>query len=319
MKLLIIVLFSLSVTLSLFAQHTNFNSQRNWSLNKKEFTFGFGGTNFLGDLGGRSQIGTDYSIADLDFPATSLGAQIGYRFRFRPRWATSTLINAGLLRGSDANTNELIRRSRNLSFRAPFISVSQRIEWLFYTYEQFGARYRVPGLRAKRDRNNQFYFFGGIGLAYFNPQGYVSGNDEWVNLRPLNTEGQGMAGGPEPYKPFTAIVPFGFGMRTGIDKVWRIGLELSYIKTFTDYMDDVSTVYYDPAKLEKVNGADAAYFSNPSYVNQQWFNPGSKRGDKNLDSYLLVNIVFQKNLTYKPTNYKFSRKPKFRGQGRYKF
>lgn len=38
-----------------FAQHTNFNSQKNWSLNKKEIFFGLGATQFLGDLGGQDQ------------------------------------------------------------------------------------------------------------------------------------------------------------------------------------------------------------------------------------------------------------------------
>jgi len=48
---------SLFFTLSLFSciwsfgQHTNFNTQRNWSLNKKDLVLGFGATQFTGDLG----------------------------------------------------------------------------------------------------------------------------------------------------------------------------------------------------------------------------------------------------------------------------
>ena len=61
----ILLLFAAGFT---YGQHTNFNTQRNWSLNKKELVFGGGATQFLGDLGGRSQIGKDYSLADLDWP-----------------------------------------------------------------------------------------------------------------------------------------------------------------------------------------------------------------------------------------------------------
>ena len=67
MRILIAVVL-LSSASSLFAQHTNFNTQRNWSLNKKEILFGLGATQFTGDLGGRNQIGKDYSLADIDLP-----------------------------------------------------------------------------------------------------------------------------------------------------------------------------------------------------------------------------------------------------------
>ncbi len=315
--ILLSVLFALMAPISLKAQHTNFNSQRNWSLNKKEFIIGFGGTNFLGDLGGRNQIGTDFSPVDLDLQATSLGGIIGYRFRFKPKWATTTSFSGGLLRGSDANTKEIIRNSRNLSFRSPVVTFSQRLEFLLYTYEQFGGRYNIPGIRAAQEKNNQLYIFGGIGGTYFNPQAQLNGS--WTNLADLNTEGQGLTGGPKDYSPFTVSLPVGLGFRWGIDKVYRLGLEFSYVFMLSDYVDDVSGVYYDQAELAAAYGPDAAYLSNPSVVNQHWFSAGQQRGDDNKDSYLSANLVIYRNLTYKPTNYKFGRSPKFKGGGRYKF
>ena len=118
---LLVLVFMLTLT-PVFGQHTNFNSQRNWSLNKKEFFFGVGAMDFLGDLDGRNQIDTDFSPADID--ATSIGGMLGYHFRFSPNWATSTQISGELVRGSDANTIEVIRKSRNLSFRSPTASIS---------------------------------------------------------------------------------------------------------------------------------------------------------------------------------------------------
>ncbi len=316
-KSLLLILLLATYNADCIAQHTNFNSQRNWSLNKKEFIFGVGAMNFLGDLGGRNRIGTDYSPVDLDFGATSIGGLIGYRYRFSPRFATTSQISGGLVRGSDALTQEIIRKSRNLSFRSPIASVSQRLEFIFYSYEQYGSRYKIPGINGHKDKNVQAYFFAGIGATYFNPQAQLNG--KWVNLREMHTEGQGLPDGPKQYGFVTAIVPMGIGFRTGLDKVWRIGIEISYTKTFSDYIDDVSTVYPDQAELAATYGNDAAYLSNPSYQNQYWFAAGQQRGDKQKDSYTNVNIVFYKNLTYKPYNYKFARSPKFRGGGRYKF
>lgn len=315
--LLLIVLLGLTDVQSVNAQHTNFNSQRNWSLNKKELIIGIGGTNFLGDLGGRNQIGTDFSPVDLDLQATSLGGVLGFRYRFKPKWATTFNVSGGLLRGSDANTDEIIRNSRNLSFRSPIVTVSQRLEFLFYTYEQFGGRYNIPGIRAAKERNTQMYLFAGIGGSYYNPQAELNGT--WVNLADLNTEGQGLVGGPKDYQPFTVAVPMGIGFRWGLDKVYRIGFEFSYVFLFSDYIDDVSGNYYDRDEINTAYGSDAAYLSNPSVQNQHWFSEGQQRGDDNKDSYVTANIVIYRNLTYKPTNYKFGRKPKFKGGGRYKF
>lgn len=79
-----LTLIILTLLTSVSAQHTNFNTQRNWSLNKKEIMFGIGATQFLGDLGGRDRIGTDYSLRDLDWRSTNLGGMIGFRYRFHP-------------------------------------------------------------------------------------------------------------------------------------------------------------------------------------------------------------------------------------------
>jgi len=47
-------------------QHSNFNSQSNWSLNKRELQYGLGAKQFTGDLGGTPEIGTDYSLRDIN-------------------------------------------------------------------------------------------------------------------------------------------------------------------------------------------------------------------------------------------------------------
>lgn len=298
-----------------FAQHTNFNTQRNWSLNKKEIMFGVGATQFLGDLGGRDQIGTDYSLVDLDFPSTSIGGMLGYRYRFHPYWATTTSFNIGLLKGDDALTREIIRESRNLHFRSIIVELHQRIEVIVLANEKFGNRYSLSRhSKRMKNHNEQLYLFSGVGICYFNPKAQYNGS--WVALRPLSTEGQGLPDGPKKVLPVTATIPLGIGFRFGLNRMWRMGIEATYVKTFSDYIDDVSTVYYDRDVLLAEVGPEAAYLSNPSSQNSTWFAAGQQRGDKQKDAYFYLNVVFARNITYK--DYARQRKMQ-RWKGRYKF
>lgn len=291
------ILLALITTTSLvsFGQ-SNFNTQRNWSRNKKEIIIGLGATNFLGDLGGANQIGTDYSLKDLDFPSTSIGGSLAYRYRFHPYYATTTILNIGLVRGSDAKTTEQYRNLRNLSFRSAFINLTQRIEIIALAREKVGRRFNIPGLRGFKDKNDQLYLFTGIGVAFSNPKAQYQGS--YVALRPLKTEGQGLAGGADPYSRFTATIPLGVGFRIGINQEWRIGIEVTYVKTFSDYIDDVSGVYYDSDILLAQVGPESAALSNPSKVPSS-FNPGSQRGDKQKDALLYANLTVIRNITNK--------------------
>lgn len=301
------------VCITLAAQPiSNFNSSRNWSQNKKEVYFGLGASNFIGDLGGQNSIGTDYSLTDMDFPATGFGLNFGYRYRWHPFWATSTDFYSGLLSGSDEYTNEVIRRSRNLHFRSPMIQLTQRVECILLSKERVGRRYRIAGIRGFRNKLSQFYLFTGVSVGYFNPQAKI--NDEWTNLRPLKTEGQGLEGGADEYMPVTAIIPFGFGVKFAISNMWRLGFELTYNKTFSDYIDDVSGTYYDPQILQAEIGSDAAFASNPSNENQSWFSTGQQRGDADQkDSFYTANLILTRNISYKGIS---ARKRKY---GRTKF
>lgn len=311
MKNLVTFLF-FSIAFLTFSQHTNFNTQRNWSLNKKEIIFGFGATQFTGDLGGRDQIGKDYSLVDIDFPSTHIGGMIGYRYRFHPYWATTTSLNIGMLRGNDALTNEVIRESRNLHFKTMIFELHQRIECIVFANEKFGARYNLPGHKGFKNHNEQIYLFTGVGINYFNPKAKYNGS--WVALDPLNTEGQGMPEGAKETLPITATIPFGLGMRFGVGRMWRFGLEATYVKTFSDYIDDVHGNYYDPSAL---GSPEAQYLSNPAKDNTNWFAPGQMRGQPQKDAYYYLNIVVQRNITYR--DYAKQRKGYHWNKGRYKF
>ena len=312
MEIRLLIFFFLSCTF-LRSQHANFNSQRNWSLHKKELQIGIGATQFNGDLGGSNSVGQDYSLRDLDWPATGLAAWLGYRQRFHPYFATTTSLCLFNLRADDSFSEEAIRNARNLNFRSFNIEVQQRIEFIFAANEKFGSTFNLPGNYSKKNRSQQYYVFTGLGLIYFNNQGYYDDpsvaveNHKWVNLRPLQTEGNS-------YMPLTMTVPTGVGFRIGMSRMWRVGMELAYVKTFSDYIDDVSTVYANPSSF---SDPIAAYMSNPA-VGNPTFAPGNQRGDSDQkDAYYHVNLIITKNLTYK--DYGRQRKRyNIKGVGRYK-
>lgn len=265
--------------------------------------FQAGVTQFLGDLGGKDRIGKDYSLADLNLKSTSLNLGVGYRYRFHRYFATTSLLNFGLIKGDDALTKEPIRNARNLSFRSVLVNFNQRIEFIAFANESVGSRYKISGIKGAKAHNEQIYLFTGIGIAYFNPQAKYNGS--WTNLRPLSTEGQGLEGGPKKYLPVTATIPFGVGFRMGLSSNWRIGIEATYVKTFSDYLDDVSGVYYDPAILAAQVGPASAHLSNPSKT-PSMFEPGSQRGDKkDKDAYFYLNLTVSKNITYVNHNAKY--------------
>ena len=316
MKYFFTLILFVATTVS-YAQHTNFNTQRNWSLNKKEILFGFGATQFLGDLGGKDQIGTDYSPIDIDWPSTSIGGMIGYRYRFHPFWATTTSLNIGMIKGDDAQTQDIVRNNRNLHFKSLIVELSQRIEFIVAANEKFGSRYSLRGHgRRMKNKNGQIYLLTGIGVVYYNPKALYNGS--WTALRPLKTEGQGLPGGADKYGPVTLTFPFGIGMRTGLSQMWRVGIEVTYVKTFSDYIDDVHGVYYDPNELAAQVGSASAALSNPQLAStpSNWFGTGLQRGDKQKDAYFYGNIVFYRNMTYRGYA-KQRRQNKWRG--RYKF
>jgi hypothetical protein len=154
----------------LHAQHANFNTQRNWSLHKKELQFGVGATQFNGDLGGGEGIGRDYSLKDIDWPSTGLAVWLGYRQRFHPYFATTSSLCVFNLKGDDALSEDPARFNRNLHFRSLAIEIQQRLEFIFAAKEEFGSTFNLPGHYSKKNRSQQYYIFGGIGLCYFNPQ-----------------------------------------------------------------------------------------------------------------------------------------------------
>ena len=144
------------------------------------------------------------------------------------------------------------------------------------------------------------YVFAGIALFQFNPE--ANYNSIWTELQPLGTEGQHLEGSTiDPYKLTQISIPMGIGLEIRVSDYSSIGLELGIRKTFTDYLDDLSTVYPDIEQLTETNPlAGALSYRVPEYTGVNDFeNPvGNKRGNPNKkDLYLFTGMTFSFNIS----------------------
>jgi len=255
---------------------------------------------FLGDLGGHFGRGTTF-IKDYNMKATKLS--YGAFLAAHPtEWLGFRLaLNIGKLDGDDAYITpkggyEEARHDRNLDFRT-------NITEAFFAAELYPTVFfeDYPTELAGKLRP---YGLIGVGVFHFNPQGsYVdpnTGATTWVDLRPLHTEGQGFPEYPnsKEYSLTQLNIPMGVGIKYYLSEKVNLSAELIYRKTFTDYIDDVSTKYIDPATFytnlsaSQAQIADAIYNKSPLRATDPAnYGPGAKRGDPTqADAYFTMGL-----------------------------
>jgi hypothetical protein len=249
---------------------------------KVEIGLGLGPMFFLGDLGGSQGIGQTF-IKDVDLPTTTLckgvfltvtpNEWLGFRFA----------LNTGVLEGDDKYApnkggDEVTRLQRNLSFRSKLVEGYGALEFyptvFLEQYDGLLGKIRPYGLI-------------GVGVYHFNPKAELNGT--WVALQPLHTEGEGFPEYPDRknYSLTQAEIPMGFGLKLYVKENMFIGLEILHRKLFTDYVDDVSTTYVDPALFDKYLSPDKAALARQLYYRgtYAWAQSrpsaivGEKRGD----------------------------------------
>lgn len=267
---------------------------------KYEWIVGTGVTNFFGELGGANQVGSHY-LKDLNLNSTRPVFSVAFRYKKGRFAAAKASFCYGVLSGADDLTTERFRKNRNLSFRAPIVEISGQFE-AYITKEKQGHLYRIKNARGVK--NLQIYGFIGIGAIFFNPQAYYQ--NKWRNLQPLSTEGEGLPDGPAKYSRINFAIPVGFGVKYPIDKRLSIGLEYGLRKTFTDYLDDVSTEYYNPEVIRAAKGDVAAALADRSLgsanggIDNQGFGPGYTRGNpKEKDSYMFTIVSLSYKVLYR--------------------
>ena len=263
-----------------------------WKRKRKEFFFGAGATNFLGDLGGANQIGTN-GLKDFDFPAIRTDFIVGYRYRTSRSSSVKVNLIYARLAGNDKYTKEPYRSNRNCNFKTPVVELNTQFEY-FIGRERQGHIYNLKKIKGWSYIQISTYVFAGVGVIYFNPKGKYL-NNKWYTLKPLCTEGEGLVTTRKEYSLLQLVIPFGVGFKFALNSDWSVGIEYGVRKTFTDYIDDVSKTYFDPYYLTQEKGELAKYFANPTNNSLPSFvtAPGQQRGDPtDKDSYMFAFISF---------------------------
>ncbi len=222
MKKIITITLIFTVLTGCFSQ---LNAQES-VVQEGEFGIGLGGSHYFGDLNTRASLNRPKLAASVFFRknlgnyiAVRLGAsfaQLGYSDKY-----------------NDFNKQMF---SRNLSFNSKVWELSLQGDFNFFRF--------MPG---EPDYSFTPYITFGAGIFTYDPYAYLRG--EKILLRPLNTEGQGSTLYPDrkPYSSMAISIPFGGGVKYAFNDRFNIAFEVLYRFTNTDYLDDVSTTYVDPA------------------------------------------------------------------------
>ncbi len=249
-------LFLLLLPSFLFAQ----KKDTRWKKERYELLIGTGISTYMGDLGGGAGDALHFlGAGDLDASLVMPIAQIGARFKVLERLAIRTNLAFTYIKGDDAKSQDKGRYSRNLSFRSPISEASMQLE--FSIIKERITKQRPSRRRRAKFPNINVYIFAGIGGFYFNPQAQLRDSKtnilEWHDLQPLGTEGQGIADNPAKYKLFETCYPVGLGIKIPMGNS-AINLEGGLRYTTTDYLDDVSNMYYDNNEIRLAYGDVAA-------------------------------------------------------------
>ncbi|MFN8145177.1 MAG: DUF6089 family protein [Bacteroidia bacterium] len=275
-KIVLLILTALLLTPAI-------SDAQRWKRQRYEFSFGLGISNFLGELGGANQIGTNY-FRDLEWSLTRMAACVGLRYKLSNYFALKSHLTYGRVSGDDKLTTEYFRNYRNLNFFSDIYEFNLNFEGAFQQ-EQVGHRYRLRKVRGMRGYELYTYAFVGVGVFYFDPKTTYKGTT--IRLQPLGTEGQGLIPSRNRYSLVQMCIPVGIGFKYTIDRTWGVGLELGIRKTFTDYIDDVSTTYFDFANYPNANPDAAALSDRSNQSDPRVTSPGEQRGDpRDKDSYM---------------------------------
>lgn len=178
------------------------------------------------------------------------------------------------LEGSDAKADDASLKRRNLSFVADNFELAVT-----------GAVNLLPNGRRFHQRPiANLYGFGGVGVLYSNPKAELDGKKH--ALQPLQTEGV-------KYSRIQPVIPAGLGVRFMLSPFVNISVEAGYRFTFTDYLDDVSTVHPDKTTWDP-NSIRFKLSDRRPELGETAYEAGARRGNPDAnDSYFILNAKLE--------------------------
>ncbi|MBI5373387.1 MAG: hypothetical protein HZA79_15290 [Sphingobacteriales bacterium] len=253
-----------------------------------EFGFGLGAGHYFGDINTRARLNRP-----------KMAATVFFRKNFGNYIAARVGISFVQLGYSDIyNSHNKVMERRNLSFNSKVWELTLQGDFNFFRF--------MPGEPAYSFTP---YITFGAGVFSYDPYAYLRG--EKIFLRPLGTEGQGSSrySDRKPYSTMAISIPFGGGIKYAINQRMNISLEVLHRFTNTDYLDDVSKTYVDPAVFP--NNPDGTSSNGLLLSDRSWElgtpigTPGKQRGNsRQKDQFVTAMLHLSFNLqSYKcPTS-----------------
>ncbi len=229
--------------------------------------------------GGLSNYSGDLQSKPYTFDQSNFAFGAGVQYDITRNFSAISNISFMKVGASDQfNNADLV--FRNLSFQ------SNILEWNLlgeYTFLDMTKKTFSP------------FLFAGIAVFHYDPYAYDTLGQK-IYLKPLSTEGEGLPQypGQKPYNLTQFAIPFGGGIKFRVSENIVLAYEVGFRKTFTDYLDDVSTIYVDQTILANAKGAKAvemAYRGNELKGGAPYPAAGTIRGgSKYKDMYYYTGI-----------------------------
>ena len=272
------------ITLLLLLAVYQLKGQSAWSWQRQShvsISFGIGSSSYYGELK-ESDFGIDFSRAFTG----------GVSYRFTDFISLRGELTYYRISGTDSdNGPESSLYNRNLSFEANNFELSGQAVFNLYP-EDIGY--------IKKSFLNPIAFIG-LGITTQSPKAEINGQK--FSLRSLQTEGVS-------YNAIAVVIPFGVGVKLNVSKNINIGIEAGYRYTFTDYLDDVSSVYVDNASF--TDPIAQALADRGPEIGRPLRQEGDKRGNPDAsDHYFIFGVKAEYNLVPAPNRIKgFKFKPR---------
>jgi hypothetical protein len=227
-----------------------------------------GASNYFGDLAPE--------IVTKEF---NLSLGLLYKYHHSKYFSSRYQFTYARISGDDQNFKA--NQYRNLKFESEIYEAAYMLE---FNFKPFGYNFN------HQEEKKSMFVFLGFGMFMFNPTAELPGGDK-IDLRDMGTEGQKLDKGKQ-YSLIQPAVIMGIGHKVNFKKT-VIGFEVSFRKTFTDYLDDTKGKYPDYNAMVAAQGIGAAEFSQPQTLLDKPVIPaGSMRGDSHLnDWYFVVGVT----------------------------
>ena len=279
------ILVAASIIVSSFFATSRSNAQ-NAVVQEGEFGFGAGAGHYFGDLNTKARLNR-VKLAATAFFRKNLGNYIAVRIG-------ASFAQLGY--SDQYNTHNIYMYQRNLSFNTKVWELALQGDFNFFRF--------MPG---EPEFSFTPYVTLGVGVFSFDPYAYLRG--EKIQLRPLGTEGQGSSdprySDRKQYSSMAISIPFGGGIKYAFNERMNIAFEVLHRFTNTDYLDDVSKTYVDPAIFPlnpDGSTSNAQLLSDRSYeIGEPIGIPGRQRGNSRQKDQFVTAMV---HLTFNLQSYK---------------